>query len=234
MVWRKDNIKVLQAYNKIIEPTDEIFRLYYRGREQINEIMQSPGYADGLINDVIYAAEIEPVITAGIDLHGEPQWQKIERDIKKNYAQKYADYAVLTGRVKYYGANHQWSKYATYFIKRYKFLRVDDTANHVNPYALNNGAFDIFKYSVRKSELREALSWINRAIEMVLPSIDPNLLDTKANILYKLGQKNQGMALEQESATLAPLDKEIQASLAKMKNARPTWPVNDEKKGQKE
>jgi thioredoxin-related protein len=227
MAWRKENVNVLQTYSNIINPTDDIFRMYYRDREKINEIMQEPGYADGLINDVIYVDKIKPLINTATDRHGEPQWQKIERDIKRNYTKKYADYNILTGRVKYYEASHQWNKYATYFVKRYTFLRVDDTANvHVSPYALNNGAYNIFKYSVKKPELREALSWINRAIEMVSPKTDANFLDTKANLLYKLGQKNEGLVLEQESASLAPRDKEIQASLAKMKSALPTWTSN--------
>ncbi|MNY53112.1 hypothetical protein D3C86_1888420 [compost metagenome] len=48
---------------------------------------------------------------------------------------------------------------------------------------------------------------------------EPMFLDTYANLLYKLGKKNEAIAMQQKAVDLVPADKkgEYQATLDKMK-----------------
>jgi hypothetical protein len=73
--------------------------------------------------------------------------------------------------------------------------------------------------------LGKALAWVNRAMAMD-SVVHPEILDTKANILYKLGERTKGLAMEQKSASLAPNNEDIQSNLSKMKNGEPTWHFN--------
>ena len=52
---------------------------------------------------------------------------------------------------------------------------------------------------------------------------EQDYLDTKANLLYKLGKKEEGLVLEEQAVALAPKDKDIQENYEKMKNGLPTW-----------
>ena len=51
----------------------------------------------------------------------------------------------------------------------------------------------------------------------------PEAMDTKANLLYKLGKKNEGLQLEKESYGLAAKDDDIRKNYEKMKRGLPTW-----------
>jgi hypothetical protein len=89
---------------------------------------------------------------------------------------------------------------------------------------LNNCAFEVFEYSRNRKELEKALSWVNQSINMMARPF-PEEMDTKANLLYKLGRKAEGLSLEEKSVSLAPGDKEIAANYEKMKHGLPTWPA---------
>lgn len=51
---------------------------------------------------------------------------------------------------------------------------------------------------------------------------DPRLIDTKANLLYKLGKTDEAIALEEQAVATLPGNKQI---LDKMKQGLPTWPL---------
>ena len=58
------------------------------------------------------------------------------------------------------------------------------------------------------------------------PKTGPNygtFIDTKANLLYKLGRKKEALELEAKASALTPDDKEVQEAYQKMKEGKPTW-----------
>jgi hypothetical protein len=50
------------------------------------------------------------------------------------------------------------------------------------------------------------------------------MMDTKANLLYKLGKIQDGIAWEEKAASLNSEDKSFQEVSIKMKKGLPTWP----------
>src|SRR6185437_6548437 len=90
---------------------------------------------------------------------------------------------------------------------------------------LNDCAWEVFKYSTNKKELTKALLWVESALSMN-SAPDPVEMDTKANLLYKLGIKEEAILLEEKSSSLAKNDNEIQQNLRKMKQGVPTWGNN--------
>jgi hypothetical protein len=75
--------------------------------------------------------------------------------------------------------------------------------------SMNDNAFLVFRYSNDKQDLEKALGWVDRAIKMTDRPIAAEL-DTKANLLYKLGNKIEGLKID---------------NYKKMKNGLPTWPT---------
>jgi hypothetical protein len=57
---------------------------------------------------------------------------------------------------------------------------------------LNNDVFEIFKYSNDKKKLKEALSWIDKALSFEERPV-PNEMDTKANLLCKFGRRSEAL-----------------------------------------
>ncbi len=83
------------------------------------------------------------------------------------------------------------------------------------PEGLNAVAWDLFLSSDNKTVLETALEWINLSIKLDrldperqksevdnLDNINVQLLDTKANLLYKLGKVNEAIELEQKALEL--------------------------------
>lgn len=90
--------------------------------------------------------------------------------------------------------------------------------------ALNAIAWKIFQENSDSKALKLALNWSKRTI--VLSPENGSLLDTYANITYKIGQKKKAIALE-EKALQKTVSEEIktglQETLRKMKAGEKTW-----------
>jgi tetratricopeptide (TPR) repeat protein len=89
---------------------------------------------------------------------------------------------------------------------------------------LNNCAWTIFLHSDDKLELDKALAWSEHSL--LLDSVSylaPNNMDTKANLLYKLGGYKEAFIWEEKAINLDPGNSEFKKTLMKMKNKESTW-----------
>lgn len=224
-MWTRDNILFVCQYSSFVNITDNIFQLYCRNRMTIDSVMRDGHFSDELINEILYRDEVEPEVNKALmTTTDEPQWRQLEKRIAENYGALYAQKNVLEGRVKYYKTRKNWKKYIKYFIRQQEMDGIESWIGLARGFDLNNDAFEVFKYDDNKRDLEKALSWVNRAL-VGADALDPQTMDTKANLLYKLGKKAEGLALEEKSHSLSPRDKDIAASYEKMKNGLPTWPV---------
>lgn len=101
------------------------------------------------------------------------------------------------------------------FWKNFKRNRVSESLNKV--------AWAIFLYISDHNALKEALSWSNRSLEL-----SPNsstFLDTNANLLYKLGNKEMGISKEKEALKYVDKknSKEYEETLSKIQAGEKTW-----------
>ena len=105
--------------------------------------------------------------------------------------------------------------YVSSFLKQF--------GNILNNEGLNNLAWQVFTNSKDKAQLEQALSWSKLLIEKT-PN-DPGNLDTYANLLYKLGKKDQAIEYETRAMQAAPVTEQstYQVTLEKMKKGEPTW-----------
>ena len=88
---------------------------------------------------------------------------------------------------------------------------------------LNNIAWEIFEKVSNKNALQDALRWSGRSLELS-PNNAP-WLDTYANLLYKLGQKEEAIVKEEEALHYANTEehKWFEKTLVKMKSGEKTW-----------
>lgn len=222
-IWSRENLRALENFRVVVHSSDLIFRRYFHDRVKIDSIVGSRGHADALINYVLYKEEIDPFVSSGIKDGNEPDWRKLQKAIRRKYGNAYVGGNVLKGRVEYYRGRKKWERYAKFLVKR---VQVSDIQSwpfgRISAIILNNNAYDVFKYSNDKKELEIALSWVERA-DTINPRPDADRLDTKANLLYKLGRKAEALALEEKSHSLSPEDMGIKVTLDRMKQGMPTW-----------
>jgi thioredoxin-related protein len=219
----KSNLTFIDNYRNIVHSNDQLFKRYCKHKKEIDSVMGSQGYAEGFVTFEAYKEEVKPKVNEGIKDNTEPNWTIIKKTIDSKYGRGYAENNVLKGKVAYYRARKEWGNYVKCFVRVMEIEKIKNWPNGPGVSdIINNNAFEVFKYSKDKKELEEALAWVEHAMTL-LSEPNANELDTKANILYKLGRKSEGLALEEQSHNLAPEDKEIENTYAKMKNGLPTW-----------
>lgn len=223
-LFTKENFDFINPFITQLSSNDRIFEFCLHQSSKIDSVEQE-GYSKRLVNAVIIKEEIINKLIVLKNNRQDPRWEKISHTIKRKYGNDFAEDNVMQAKVNWYRDKKEWQKYATSLLKQ---VEINDpkkvNASYLGAIYLNNNAFEIFKYSNNKKELETALSWIGRALPMISnPPI--NIIDTKANLLYKLGRKVDGIALEGKAAALAPDDEEIQAGFEKMKKGLPTWPT---------
>ncbi|HLN52814.1 MAG TPA: thioredoxin family protein [Lentimicrobium sp.] len=141
----------------------------------------------------------------------------------------------------YYGLINDYTRYADNtiaYIEKYYFdnyqLLSNDTMLIVS--ALNKYSGNFFNVVSDDEKLLKALNWCNKCIELSLTNsivyeyFYNTLLDTKANLLYKIGNKPEALKLKEQALSLLPVnDNSInerslkQEELEKMKKGLQTW-----------
>ena len=224
-LWTRDNISFVLRYSKVISDRDAIFLSYFKNRKEIDSVMNDPKFANYLINPILYKYEIAPQIDEAIRLRIEPNWHKLKKAITKEYDAYYSEKMVLQGQINYYKAIKEWRSYVGYFIHQKEEERIENRRpdGKIDFNDFNNDAYVVFLYSSDKKQLRKALSWVNLALSSVGNSPSPDAMDTKANLLYKLGRKAEGLELERESYAIAPYNDDIKKNYEKMKKGLHTW-----------
>jgi hypothetical protein len=92
---------------------------------------------------------------------------------------------------------------------------------------LNVYAWELFINTSDKKALAKGIPWIDLSIklgEQESGRINPNCLDTKANLLYRMGKVKEAIAVQEEAVSLSSAA-DINGNLVKMKQGEPTWPV---------
>jgi len=102
--------------------------------------------------------------------------------------------------------------------------------NRFNTGDYNTWAWLIFETSQDTVELKKALEWSKKSLERTDESsaLYGMALDTYANILYKLGRIDDAIAAQEKAILVRPNDSSVVEALEKMRQGKPTWPVQVE------
>ncbi|MDB5232426.1 MAG: hypothetical protein JWN76_3231 [Chitinophagaceae bacterium] len=143
-------------------------------------------------------------------------WPALEQELKQKYT-AYAD--ELTGKLKvYYFQNKKdWNNFQSAVVDYMtKYGAKSQSAE------LNSFAWTVFENCKDMTCVTQALDWSKRSFES---NNNPLFMDTYANILYKMGKKEDALAWEEKAIALADdaTKKELQDTLDKMKKGEKTW-----------
>jgi tetratricopeptide (TPR) repeat protein len=134
---------------------------------------------------VVYSYAIGAVSEA----HDNAAYNSLKADIEKNMGSKAAALVAMLNFSYHLGEKDEF-KYAQIFFDKYC-----DNGNQ-----LNQIAWQYFETETDKAKLKAALKWADKSI-----SLNKNWynLDTKANLLNKLGKKKEAIATAEEAVKLA-------------------------------
>lgn len=214
-LFKKENIELLSSFTK--SSSDKSFRILYSNRQKVDLIMNIPNYSQRLIDYIIAKEEIDPNLKRSTQTGNEPNWKQINRHIKKRFSKDYADRTILLAKSRWYSFRKNHDKYIqnkVSYVKRY--------GENMNNFEINNElGWPVFMYSTNPDVLLYAISRMKTVVTQ-----EPDFLsaiDTYANLLYKVGRKDEAIKWQQLAVKKEPNDKSLKIALDDMKLGKPTY-----------
>lgn len=221
----KGNVNFMGRFPDILTSKCRLFQLCFNKPTIVDTALHSKGYAQLVVNTIIFKEEITPQLSEKENSQIEPNWIAISGNIEKKFGHQYVEENLLNAKVRWFKHRKDADNYTHYLtIKINNDLKKNEINNTVDAIlGFNNTAWDIFQYDTNPSDIEAAINWVD-AVLNYLKNPYPNGIDTKAHLLYKLGRKKEALNLENQAANLAPKDKRIAEDLLKMKTNTLTWP----------
>jgi len=224
---RKSNFDILAKYIQSLSSRDKVFVWLAHHPEIGDSLMEKKGYSEALVNYVIYKEEVKDSVEISKRSGNAPDWATISRNIANEFGSTHVDKVILRGMMGWYEFKKDWENYCKIAIERIeKEEIVGNPRDRNNLEILNTFAFGIFQKSNDSLKLEKALSWSALTVGAIgksSPGTAGAYMDTKANLLYKLGRKEEAISLETKASEISPNDKDIKVALQKMQDGKPTW-----------
>jgi thioredoxin-related protein len=219
------NIEFMAVF--LTNSSDKSFQFFFQNVKRIDKVMNRNGYTNSYLDNIIAREQIKN--PGGHRSNEDPNWAKLEQTIRKKYGRDYADRIVLKAQVNWYYQQQDWSKAIDCYTKKIDRYGMDTAA--LGWVFMNNMIFEVFfKHCANEDTLLKALNWIIK-IDKTHPN-DPDIIDTYANLLYKLGRVEEAIAKEEIAMNLEKKialkakktpNPSFQDSMEKMKSKVPTW-----------
>jgi thioredoxin-related protein len=227
-ICTKPNLDFIAGFAKVLTSKDQVFKCIWEHPELADTAMHDKDFAKRVMNYMITKEEITPLTTLAKKEGKEPDWEMIGRNIQHKYGVAWVEENVVNAKIGWYRAEKDWKNYTKCLVRRMDLIGLQNIPNDFwGRFSLNNSAWDIFLYSDNKEDLEKAMAWSEWVIQR-----DPTgaHMDTKANLLYKLGKKEEALALEAKAVQATPKSqsanfKSISANFEKMEHDEPTWAV---------
>jgi thioredoxin-related protein len=245
--FSKDNLLfVADFFYSLLKTNDRYFNFFYHHRDKAEEVINKPNenISDWIVSITIKKEEItNKLYKDGKPIaNSNPKWKKIRRSIIRRFGEAYAKKYFPDEQIYFYRSKSNWREYVKYVNKKIE-IRVPRAGGHMfgesfgDTWALNGYAWELFKYCDSKKLLKDALKWSEMSIKLILEEKKDSTsavqyLDTKANLLYRIGRKREAIDLEQKVIAILPHEssfrKEYLRVLEKMNKDMPTWPTMKE------
>jgi len=209
-LYTKENLDFISIFT--LNSKDAGFKAMLKNPAKADAVLGN-GVAEGLIQRIIIKEEILNKLRGQ---QSQADWKNISAGLNKKYPLQAAE-ALSKGKVMFYQSKGDWNNFQTAVV------------SYMNKYGakasvgeLNNYAWTVFENCKDMTCVAEALEWSKRSFK---DNNEPGLIDTYANILYKMGKKDEAIAWEEKAMNLAgENDKQgFKETLEKMQRGEKTW-----------
>jgi len=219
----REHLMFINDFSQLIKSNDSFFYNFYLDPLKIDKIIGVEGWTNRKIAQVITREQIEPLVYKNDkSISQSPNWEKLKNLIKNKYIKVDANRILLEFQIHYYRKLENWNKWYEYKNKHLNLYPPKITG--LECYVVLNvyGAWDAFLHCNNKKVLKKSIKWIDLAIK--LDEVNKaSYLDTKANLLYKLGKTNKAIVIEKEALSIEPGNEEMKTVMTKMENNEKTW-----------
>ena len=205
----KENLEFLNMFTN--SSKDKGFDIFLKQGKQVDKIL-GQGIAAKKVKEIIMQEEVYPNIPRTPD--AVIDWNALKAGVAKKYP-AYGDEVISGIKIQYYQSKKDWSNFQTEvmaYMKKY--------GQNVSPENLNNFAWAVFENCADTKCVEQALEWSKRSFK---DKENPMFMDTYANILYKLGKKDEAIKWEEKALALSNGESTYQETLDKMKKGEKTW-----------
>jgi thioredoxin-related protein len=226
--FTKENVTFIASYPSNVTSKERLFNWCFHQPAKADTLLHDNGFSSRVVNYVINKEELNPRLETAQKTGAAPDWDAIAKSIKKKFGSEYVSRNILDAKIRWYRLAKDWKNYAKYLVAKIDNEHVEQNIpKDFGGFAgLNGSAWEVFQYSDNKEELEKAVGWSDIVITNFEPKSGPNYgtsIDTKANLLYKLGRKEEALTLEAKAYEIAPKNKGILEAYQKMKEGKPTW-----------
>jgi thioredoxin-related protein len=193
--YAKRTLEKYQEYLSIVSCKSKVFKVYFNESARVDELMGVKGYASDMVNYLIRKEYILPEIKEADEKKTSPNWKTIQKKIKLDYGKWYADYNILNAKIDWSANRKEWNGYITLVLEKWKSFNAE--FKRMGSLGLNDVAWNTFLHGNNKKELSTALEWSTIAVETGGNNAIAQL-DTKANLLYKLGRQQDAIDIEEK------------------------------------
>ncbi|WP_160712817.1 thioredoxin family protein [Chitinophaga solisilvae] len=206
------------------------FKLLYSKGDRIDKMMKSDISGFYVANIILKEEIYDNIMKNDKPVPHTPDWDGMRKNIERKYNVHYADTLLPAAQMVYYKMKKDWTSFAKLkdeMIRKYppkKGGGVDGDA-----WRLNDDAWTIFIGCDKKNVIASAIEWVD--ISISLEPTDFQVVDTKANLLFKYGKVREAIETEKKAIRMAAeikqehYVKEYTEVLEKMQKKIPTWPV---------
>jgi thioredoxin-related protein len=204
----------LELMDKLTTSTkDEGFAVFLHHSAEVDKVL-GKGKAEKKVNDLLTREYVYPKIFKK-DAPA-PDWNALQTTLAAQYPAQ-APEIIEKSKVIYFQQKGDWEHFQTAVVSYMK--KYGDGAS---PEELNEYAWTVFQKCPDMNCVTEALEWSKRSFK---DNQSPGFMDTYANILYKMGKKDDAIAMEEKAISLADeaTKTSLQPTLDKMKKGEKTW-----------
>lgn len=242
----RDDILFISRHLKSKSPH---FNLFYPDGSKVDTLLSNSKFSSNIVDSVIMQEIALPFLKKPLDVReflvwnpklidrSEADWKKLYALIKIQYGRIYAKRNVLKAKVIWYNYHHNLPDAARSYFKKLRQYGVDSAFTWPgDPYGqlvedtyTNGYAWEVFDHLKDRRLLKEAAKHMKAVIAYPPNLITGGLLDTYANLLYKLGKVSEAIEWQEKAVgaaiqfNYAPDLESISATLQKMKERKATW-----------
>jgi len=203
------NLRFINKYT--FSTIDTGFKILLRNRD-VAKINLGRNVAEYTIMNIIYKEEILPHLN-----ESNIEWEKMENQLESLYGDLAIERITQT-KLLYYLNKKDWKNYSVNY-KKYFENAITTNRNRLH---INNMSWPIFENINDLEILQFAVKVMKYNIDKY-DSLSPNSLDTYANLLYKVGNKEEALYWESKAIKLSNNRDSYKLTYEKMIRNEKTW-----------
>jgi thiol-disulfide isomerase/thioredoxin len=211
-LYEKYNVHFLGDFTE--KSTDRGFKIFNSEWNRVKGYIDNKEYRKSLLDYVVGNEEIFPFVKS----QQTKEWPKVKKAILKKYSigERNVDSLYTQVQMRWFAREKKWENWGRLKVDFVNKYVTKDDYNTLNEYA-----WGIFINCGDKMSLESALAWSKSTLTDARDN--SAWLDTYANLLYKLGRREQALIWQQQALKNNPEDPEYKGHYQQMLKNEKTW-----------